>query len=468
MSHSIYPIILCGGSGSRLWPLSRKHYPKQFIDLGGHSLFTDTLKRAAGLPGSAPPIIMCNDAHRFLAAAQLQQCNVKGDMVLEPAQRNTAPAIAVAAMAANENSDDPILLVMPSDHSIVPEEAFRKSIAAARAAAENGLLVTFGIVPERPETGFGYIISAEEIPGGRRVRKFVEKPNLKQAEELIAAGNCFWNSGMFMFRASTFLSELAKYAPTIHDCCQIAWEEKRPDLDFIRLGADFAASPADSIDYAVMERTELAAVTPLQAQWNDLGSWQAFYQNSPHDQHGNARIGDILAEDSENCYLHSTSRLLATLGLTNLAVVETADAILVADLDKTQKVKLITDALSKNKRSETDSHVKVYRPWGSYQPLAISERFQVKRIIVNPGAMLSKQLHHHRAEHWVVVRGSAKVLVGDQESLLYEDQSTYIPTGSIHRLENPGHIPLEIIEIQTGSYLGEDDIIRLEDTYGRT
>jgi mannose-1-phosphate guanylyltransferase/mannose-6-phosphate isomerase len=460
---------LCGGSGTRLWPLSRTFHPKQFIELDAGTLFGRTVKRAAGLSGTGKPIVVCNENHRFFAAGILQELGVAADILLEPLARNTAPAIALAAMAAREGGEDPLLLVLPSDHLISPDEALNEAVKTASGAAGNGSLVTFGVTPSRPETGYGYIRRGEEAgPGIFRVDRFVEKPGRKEAEELLADGGYTWNSGMFLFRASTFMNELTRCAPAIYDACQKAWTGRSRDLDFVRVGReDFAASPSDSIDYALMERTQAACVVPLTAEWNDLGSWKAFYDVSPRDERGNARLGDVVALDSDNCYLHATHRLLATLGVKDLVVVETADAVLVADWSRTQEVKKVLAKLAAEGRSEADTHVKVYRPWGSYESLSFGDRFQVKRIVVNPGKVLSLQFHHHRAEHWVVVRGTAKITVNGEVRLLGEDQSTYIPLGAVHRLENPGRIPLELIEVQTGAYLGEDDIVRLEDSYGR-
>ncbi len=469
MNLPIRPVILCGGSGTRLWPLSRTFHPKQFIELDAGTLFGRTVKRAAGLPGIGKPIVVCNENHRFFAAGILQEMGVAADILLEPMARNTAPAIALAAMAARQGSEDPLLLVLPSDHLLNPDEALNAAVALAVGAAGNGSLVTFGVTPSRPETGYGYIRQgAESGPGVFQVDRFVEKPGREEAEKLFADGGYTWNSGMFLFRASTFLSELTRYAPAIHDACQKAWSGRSRDLDFVRIGIeDFAASPSDSIDYALMEQTRAACVVPLTAEWNDLGSWKAFYEVSPRDSRGNARLGDVVTLDSDNCYLHSTHRLLATLGVKDLVVVETADAVLVADWSRTQEVKKVLEKIAAEGRSEADTHVKVYRPWGSYESLAFGDRFQVKRIVVGPGKVLSLQFHHHRAEHWVVVRGTAKITVNGEVRLLAEDQSTYIPLGAVHRMENPGRIPLEIIEVQTGAYLGEDDIVRLEDSYGR-
>jgi mannose-1-phosphate guanylyltransferase / mannose-6-phosphate isomerase len=465
----IRPVILCGGSGTRLWPLSRTFHPKQFIELGAGTLFGRTVQRASGLTGADKPIIVCNENHRFFAAGILQELGVAADILLEPLARNTAPAIALAALAAREAGEDPLLLVLPSDHLINPDEALNTALATAAGAAANGALVTFGVTPTRPETGYGYIRrGAEAGPGVFRVERFVEKPGREEAKTLLADGRYTWNSGMFLFRASTFLNELVRYAPAIQDACRKAWSGRSRDLDFVRIGKDdFVASPSDSIDYALMERTQTACVVPLTAEWNDLGSWKAFYEVSPRDDRGNARVGDVVALDSDNCYLHATHRLLATLGVKNLVIVETADAVLVADWSRTQEVKKVLEKIAAAGRSEADTHVKVYRPWGSYESLAFGDRFQVKRIVVNPGKVLSLQFHHHRAEHWVVVRGTAKITVNGEVRLLGEDQSTYIPLGAHHRMENPGRIPLEIIEVQTGAYLGEDDIVRLEDSYGR-
>jgi mannose-1-phosphate guanylyltransferase/mannose-6-phosphate isomerase len=471
MNPPIRPVILCGGSGTRLWPLSRTYHPKQFIELEpGVTLFGRTVKRAAGLPGTGKPIVVCNENHRFFAAGILQELGVAADILLEPQARNTAPAIALAALAAREAGEDPLLLVLPSDHTIDPDEALYLAVAAAARTASNGTLVTFGVTPHRPETGYGYIqAGGEASPGVFRVDRFVEKPSLEEARQLLADGRYTWNSGMFLFRASTFLGELRRHAPVIHDACEKAYSVRARDLDFVRIDKEsFAASPSDSIDYAVMERTNQAFVVPLTAAWNDLGSWKAFHEVSPHDPKGNARMGDVESLDSENCYLHSTHRMIAALGVKDLVVVETADAVLVADWSRTQDVKQLLEQIAKAGRSEADTHVKVYRPWGSYESLSFGDRFQVKRIVVNPGKVLSLQFHHHRAEHWVVVRGTAKITVGDEVRLLGEDQSTYIPLGAVHRMENPGRIPLEIIEVQTGAYLGEDDIVRLEDSYGRT
>jgi len=465
----IRPVILCGGSGTRLWPLSRTFHPKQFIELEAGTLFGRTVQRAAGLAGTGKPIVVCNENHRFFAAGILHELGVAADILLEPLARNTAPAIALAAMAAREGSEDPLLLVLPSDHLINPDEALSAAVTSAAGAAGNGALVTFGVTPTRPETGYGYIRrGAAAGPGVFRVERFVEKPGREEAATLLADGGYTWNSGMFLFRASTFLNELTRYAPAIHDACRKAWSGRSRDLDFVRIGKDdFAASPSDSIDYALMERTQTACVVPLTADWNDLGSWKAFYEVSPRDDRGNACVGDVVALDSDNCYLHATHRLLATLGVKDLVVVETADAVRVADWSRTQEVKKILEKITAEGRSEADTHVKVYRPWGSYESLSFGDRFQVKRIVVNPGKVLSLQFHHHRAEHWVVVRGTARITVGDEVRLISEDQSTYIPLGAVHRMENPGRIPLEIIEVQTGAYLGEDDIVRIEDSYGR-
>jgi mannose-1-phosphate guanylyltransferase/mannose-6-phosphate isomerase len=465
----IRPVILCGGSGTRLWPLSRTYHPKQFIELDAGTLFGRTVQRASRLTGAEKPIVVCNENHRFFAAGILQELAVAADILLEPLARNTAPAIALAAMAAREKGEDPLLLVLPSDHLINPDEALNTAVATAASAAANGALVTFGVTPTRPETGYGYIRrGAEAGPGVFRVERFVEKPGREEAEKLVSDGGYTWNSGMFLFRASTFLNELSRYAPAIHDACRSAWSDCSRDMDFVRIGKkDFAVSPSDSIDYALMERTQAACVVPLSADWNDLGSWKAFYDVSSRDSRGNARVGDVVALDSDNCYLHATHRLLATLGVKDLVVVETADAVLVTDWSRTQEIKKVLDKIIAQGRSEADTHVKVYRPWGSYESLAFGDRFQVKRIVVNPGKVLSLQFHHHRAEHWVVVRGTAKITVNGEVRLLGEDQSTYIPLGAHHRMENPGRIPLEIIEVQTGAYLGEDDIVRLEDRYGR-
>ncbi len=448
------PVILCGGVGTRLWPLSRRLYPKQFMDMGGHTLFGDTLKRIGILPDLTPPLVVCNKEQRFLAAAQMQEqgLNPTGCVILEPEGRNTAPAIAVAALAAQARNrgEDVLLLVLPSDHVIREAGVFARAVAQAAACADQGRLVTFGIEPDGPETG-----------------RFVEKPRRDAAEAMLAEGGHYWNSGMFLFRASLFLHELRACAPDMAQGAAAAWEERAEERDFTWLGKAFAACPADSIDYAVMEKTSLAAVVPLDAGWNDLGSWRSVYEAAARDAAANVLVGDVLAEDASGSYLHSSGRLVAALGVRNLVVVETGDAVLVADKERSQEVKNLVARLSRQDRPEKDTHLRVFRPWGWYETLALGERFQVKRIMVRSGASLSLQLHHQRAEHWVVVSGVGRITVGEKLLELHADQSTYIPLGVRHRLANAGPQPLEIIEIQSGSYLGEDDIVRFEDTYGR-
>ena len=474
---TIQPVILSGGSGTRLWPLSRGLYPKQFMDMSGDTLFAKTVSRALNLNDVNPPIAVCNAEHRFLAAAILQQQSgmpgleaaARASILLEPSGRNTAPAIALAALHAREGGNDPLLLVLSSDHLISPESAFADAVNTAVTGAEAGYLAVFGVTPTRPETGYGYIQEgAMLMPGVFNVARFVEKPDAAAASDMLRQGGYSWNSGMFLFRASVFLEELQRYAPETHQACLAIWANRTSDLDFIRFRAeDFNACPSISVDYAVMEHTDRACMVPLEAEWNDMGSWEAFYETGGKDDAGNVSRGDVIQLESRNCYLHSNHRLVAVLGLENISIVETPDAVLALPKNRSQEVKRLLEELKQRGRPETDTHLKVYRPWGSYETLVLGQRFQVKRIIVNPGATLSLQLHHHRAEHWVVVHGTGKVTVGDSELILKEDESSYIPLGTRHRLENPGCIPLEIIEIQTGSYLGEDDIVRFEDTYGR-
>ena len=495
---SIIPVILSGGSGTRLWPLSRGIHPKQFMDISGQTLFGQTLARAEALPGSAAPIVICNEDHRFLAAAIMQDqaknagsrssdrlppggsvasgasakpagSTGQGGILLEPVGRNTAPAIALAAMAARQDGGDPLLLVLSSDHIIEPQEAFAASVSLAATVAEQGKLAVFGVPPTRAETGYGYIKhGVETVPGVAVVDRFVEKPSLPDAQAMLEAGGYTWNSGMFLFRASVFLRELETYAPDVHKACLAIWESRSQDLDFTRFKRDlFLACPAISVDYAVMEHTKEACVVNLSAEWHDMGSWDSFYETGAKDEAGNACVGDVICLDTQGSYLHASHRMLAAVGVRDISVVETADAVLVVGKDRSQDVKLLMEQLKAQGRPETETHLKVYRPWGSYQVLAQGQEFQVKRIIVEPGRSLSLQLHHHRAEHWVVVRGTAKVDLGDSSVTLAEDMSTYIPLGVKHRLENPGRIPVEIIEIQSGSYLGEDDIVRFEDSYGR-
>ena len=473
----IFPVILCGGSGSRLWPLSRASYPKQFIDLlaDGHSMLQSTALRLKSINDLANPLAICNHENRFFVADQFQQIGVKAaNIILEPVARNTAPAVAIAALSALELNSDALLLVLPADHNIKNEKAFSEAVSQATQAAKNGYLVSFGIVPDAAETGYGYIERGEPLPIDNAkqslfsIKRFVEKPNKKTAESYIADENFSWNSGMFLFRADQFLAELACYAPEIHHASENAFKKAYRDLDFIRIDeAAFAACPSDSIDYAVMEHTTKGAMVPLAAEWSDVGSWQAIWDISDKDSHGNVAVGDVLMQDSHNSLVMSDHRLVATLGLSNAIVIETSDAVLVADKNAIQDVKKIVTALQSNDRKEGSAHHLVFRPWGSYETICLGERFQVKRIVVNCGQKLSLQMHHRRAEHWVVVSGEAQVTCGDEIFTLIENQSTYIPLGQKHRLENTGSIPLTLIEIQSGAYLGEDDIVRFEDVYGR-
>ncbi|MEZ0187231.1 MAG: mannose-1-phosphate guanylyltransferase/mannose-6-phosphate isomerase [Candidatus Reddybacter sp.] len=468
------PVVLSGGSGSRLWPLSRAHYPKQFIPLASEqTMLQETLGRLQGLSADTlSPLVICNEQHRFMVAEQLREMDVVAqNILLEPVGRNTAPAVALAALAANA---DDILLVLPADHVIDDISAFHSAIELACSEAEKGSLVTFGVVPTSAQTGYGYIQAASDGKPGegglaaQRIAQFVEKPDLATAQAYVDSGDYYWNSGMFAFKAGRYLEELARYQPEILNACRAAFDGASVDCDFTRLDkAAFAACPDDSIDYAVMEKTESAVVIPLDAGWSDIGSWSALWDISDKDAQGNTCKGDVLAVDTHDSYLHTNGRLLATVGIKNLVVVETDDAVLVADKSRVQDVKAVVNQLKAQGRSERESHRKVYRPWGMYDSIAANGRYQTKRIVVNPGARLSLQKHYHRAEHWVVVQGTGLVTRGDEEVILSVNESIYIPIGMKHRLENPGVIPLEIIEVQTGDYLGEDDIVRFDDQYGR-
>lgn len=473
----IVPIVLSGGVGSRLWPLSREYMPKQLMPIidGEHSLLQTTLMRLAAIPESSPPILVCNEIHRFLAAAQIQSIQVPcSPIILEPEGRNTCPAIALGALAASADGKDPDLLVMPADHLIGDADRFAAAVLKARELSSGGNLVTFGIVPDRPETGYGYIKRGESVVNARgengayRVCEFAEKPDCERARSYVASREYFWNSGMFMFRASTFLEELRNHSPEILEACRQAYGRAARDHDFLRPEEhSFLSCPNVSIDYAVMEKTRRAAVIPLEATWSDVGSWLSLHEVSKKDENGNVVAGDVMLKDTRNCYVHSESRLVSALGIENAIIVETKDAVLISAMDRAQDVKKIVGELKARSREETLSPARVCRPWGAYESVDTGERFQVKRITVAPGASLSLQMHYHRAEHWIVVRGTARIVKGDEVFLLSEDQSTYIPCGVRHRLENPGKIPLELIEVQSGSYLGEDDICRFEDHYGR-
>jgi len=465
------PIILSGGAGTRLWPLSRELYPKQLLALTGErTLIQQTALRLEGLAAAAP-VVVCNEAHRFLVAEQLRQARIEpAAMVLEPVGRNTAPAIALAAHAALKaaGAADPLLLVLPADHVIRDVPAFQKAVRSALAPAGADKLVTFGILPSSPETGYGYIQRGARQGAAYAIARFVEKPDVARAEQFVASGEYYWNSGMFLFRAGRYLEELERFAPEMARVCAEAFASARSDLDFTRIARErFEACPADSIDYAVMEKTDDAVVVPLDAGWSDIGSWAALHAACEADAHGNVTRGDVICEDSVGCYLYSESRLVSAVGLRDHVVVETKDAVLVAPKDRVQDVKKLVHRLKEAGRYEHSLHREVFRPWGSYDSIESGPRFQVKRLKVKPGGVLSLQLHHHRAEHWVVVSGTARITRGDEVFLLEENQSTYIPIGVRHRIENPGKIALHIIEIQSGSYLGEDDIVRLEDQYGR-
>ena len=472
---SLVPVILAGGSGTRLWPLSRKLYPKQFIPLiEDKSLFQLTVERVLNLTTVDDVLVICNDEHRFMAAEQLRQSNVgRSEIILEPVGRNTAPAITIAAMHALNKDLNAQLLVLPADHIVKDLQQFQITITLAQQAA-NDVLITFGVVPTHAETGFGYIKQDKtnsiklENKLVYHVDEFVEKPDCATAEAYLDSGDYLWNSGMFLFRADTYLDEIKQLQPDVFGACHEAHEKSKQDLDFIRLDEQaFAKAPNISIDYAVMEKTTKAVVVPLESGWSDVGSWHALWESSDRANDNNATYGDVIAEDCSGCYIHANNRLVTAVGVKDHVIIETADAVLVAPRDRTQEVKDIVSKLKQAKRSEVDIHPKVYRPWGSYETIDIEDRFQVKCITVYPEQILSLQMHHHRAEHWVVVKGTAKVTRGEDEFLLSENESTYIPVGTKHRLENPGMIPLELIEVQSGTYLGEDDITRFEDLYGR-
>ncbi len=464
------PIILSGGSGTRLWPLSRKMYPKQFLSLlHDETMLQRTLKRLEQLEHAAPTVV-CNDEHRFIVAEQARQIGVDDlSIILEPFGRNTAPAIAVAAVHAAQQTDNPVLLVLTADHEIPDQQAFTDVVNQALPLAEAGKLVTFGIVPTYAATGYGYIRRGDATGNGFIVDEFVEKPDRATAEHYLASNEYYWNSGMFMFRAQAYLDELEKFNPAMVSHCRQAAANMSEDIGFLRLDAEaFASCEADSIDYAVMEKTALACVVPMDAGWSDIGSWSSLWEQGEKDAHGNATRGDVLTSDTENSIVHAESRLVATVGVSNLVIVETQDAVLVADKEKAQEVKQIVAKLALENREEENFHRIVYRPWGSFDSVDEGEGYKVKRISVKPGARLSKQMHHHRAEHWVVVRGTARVFRDDEIFDLHENESVFIPLGTTHYLENPGDEPLDIIEVQSGDYLGEDDIVRFDDIYGRS
>ena len=471
---TVIPVILSGGSGTRLWPLSRKHYPKQFHKLSGsgYTLIQDTALRVKHL---APPIVVCNEEHRFMLAEQLQQIGRQpAAILLEPEAKNTAPAIALAALKAQEIDPDAIIAVFPADHVITDTEAFNKALNTAVAAAvKETALLTFGIVPTHAETGYGYIETTGSASDGdvSAVKQFVEKPDLATAESYLASGNYYWNSGMFVFKAAAFLEELAKHNEAILRHSQAAYQRAVTDLDFIRIDkAAFADCPSDSIDYAVMEKSDRVKVVALDAGWSDIGSWRAIWDILEKDSQGTASVGDVINIDTKDTLIHSHSKnkLVCTIGLQDLVIVDTPNALLVAQKDQVQDVKSAVQQIADDDREEHLFHREVHRPWGCYDSIDFGERYQVKRITVKPGASLSLQKHHHRAEHWVVVTGTAEVQIGDKVSILSENESVYIPLGEIHRLTNPGKVPLELIEVQSGSYLGEDDIVRLQDNFGRS
>lgn len=465
---AIQPIILAGGTGSRLWPLSRELYPKQVINLTGElSLLQTTVQRVSSLKGAVTPIIVVGEEHRFLTKSQVEDlhCGADFHILLEPFGKNTAPAICGAALfLINQGKGKDVMLVLPADHLITNTEAFARTVSEAVTLAAQGQIVTFGIVPDRPETGYGYIDKGK----GTLVESFVEKPDLATAEQYLASGNYLWNSGMFAFTAEALLAEMQLYAPEIVACMTEAVDKGLPDGLFFRFNREaMAACPSDSIDYALLEKTTKAAVVEADIGWSDIGSWRALWEVAAKDDQGNVVSGDVILEDVHNSLIRSEHTLVTAIGLRDTLVVETADAVLIAPMDRSQEVKTIVTRLKKEKRGEFHIHRTVYRPWGSYTTLEMQERFQIKRITVKPGARLSLQMHHHRHEHWVVVSGTARVQNGKQSVLLKEDEAAYIPSGTIHRLENPGVIPLELIEVQIGSYLGEDDIVRFEDEYGR-
>ena len=473
----IHPIILSGGSGTRLWPLSREQYPKQLLPLmGERSLLQETVLRVQTIPGVKPPMLVCNEEHRFLVAEQIRQMKSKhSGIILEPVGKNTAPALTLAAFEVMREAKDGVVLVMPADHVINNTSAFALAVAQGAKLAQRGHLVSFGIIPHVPETGYGYLCKGEVIEPREdsgnpacRVSQFVEKPDAVTAQRYLESGAYLWNSGIFMMLASVWLDELNRYRSDIASACKTAYEKRLSDGDFMRVDkASFSACPSDSIDYAVMEKTDRAAVIPLDAGWSDLGAWSALWDISERDNAGNMLQGDVLAHQTKNALVIAQHRLVATVGIENIVVIETPDAVLVMHKDKAQEVKAIVAELKVRKRDEYKTHRKVYRPWGCYESVDTGSRFQVKRITVSPGASLSLQMHHHRAEHWIIVSGTARVTRGDEVFILTENQSTYIPLGTKHRLENPGTIPLEMIEVQSGGYLGEDDIVRFDDKYNR-
>ena len=474
----IIPVILAGGSGTRLWPLSRTLFPKQLMNLvNQNTMLQNTILRLSDCEDTGNPIVICNEKHRFMVAEQLRNINIKPmSIILEPVGRNTAPALCAAALSAASYDNDPVLLVLPADHHISNTDAFISAITTGQLYAESGNLITFGIIPDAPETGYGYIKKGTKTENSNldnpldayHIEKFVEKPDLESATDYVKSKNYCWNSGMFMFKVSSLLDEMKKFIPETHDLCKKSVDNGIKDLDFFRLETEaFSGCINDSIDYAIMEKTDKGVMVPFSAGWNDLGSWEALWQVGKKDKNNNVLIGDVLTSDVNSSYLHSTSKLIAAVGLSNHIVVETVDAVLISPRNKVQEVKKLVNKLKQKNRQESFSHTTDYRPWGTAECIASSKKFKTNKLTVKPGVKLSLQVHFHRAEHWVVVKGTAYVTKNESRFLLKEDQSTYIPIGVKHRLENPGTIPLEIIEIQTGTFLGEEDIVRYEDDYGR-